>query len=299
MQHPPRDERTRLARAVDFALTVLVTWLLTIIAAQYLPLGLTAAKVTVIVIMLMELIFITKVKVIRSKALDIHRDIWFSARKCRQNIYNIKDRGEFAQLIKQLLEGLAPFEKLINLNPGVNSTIDISGYLRNQKIGVMCLNLNGEEQRVHTEQIKGFLKEVKQAHLAKGIVITSGSFTEDARRFVRRMNGRVKIFLIDGYGLLHLAKRTQHPIFTMEKWEEERDIRMTGKEIALSIKENIITSKKRALLFTILGVVFIVIAALQTGLFSVIYLIFGVINLFIGLTGFIMRLLHKNELIFD
>ncbi len=299
MQNPPRDERTRLARAVDFALTVLVTWLFTIIAAQFLPLGLTAAKVTVIVIMLLELIFITKVKMIRSKALDIHRDIYFSARKCRQNIYNIKDRGEFAQLIKQLLESLAPFEKLKSLNPAVDSTIDISCYLRNQKIGVMCLNFNGEEQKVHTDQIKGFLREVKQAHLTKGIVITSGSFTEDGRRFVRRMNGRVKIHLIDGNGLLRLAKRTQHPIFTMEKWEEERDTRMTGKEMALSIKENIIASKKRALLFTVLGVVFLVIAALQTGFFSAIYLIFGVINLFIGLTSFILRLLHKNELIFD
>lgn len=299
MQNPPRDERTRLARVVDFALAVLITWLLTIIAAQLLPLGLTAAKVTVIVIMLLELIFITKIKIIRNKALDIHRDIWFSARKCRQNIYNIKDREEFTQLIKQLLEGLAPFEKLKILKPGVNSTIDISGYLRNEKIGVMCLNFNSEEQKVHIDQIKGFLKEVKQAHLTKGIVITSGSFTEDARRFVRRMTGRVKIYLIDGYGLLRWAKRTQHPIFTMEKWEEERDARITGKEIALSIKENIIASRKRVLLFTVIGLALLVIATMQTGFFSAIYLIFGVINLFIGLTSFILHLLHKNELIFD
>lgn len=300
MQNPPRDERSQLAKSVDFALTVLITWLLTIIiAAHLLPLELIAAKVAVITIMLVELMLIFKVKMLGRKSLDMHRDVWFSARKCRQNIHNIKDRSEFVILVQQLLEGLGSFETLKELNPGLDSTINFSGYLRNQKIGIMCLNFSGEDQKVTTDQIKRFLKEVKQNHFTKGMVVTSGSFTEDARRFVRRMNGRVKIHLIDGYGMLRWVKRTQHPIFTMERWEEERDTEMTGKEMALAVKENVLASKKRSLLFTVLGLVFLTIAAAQTGFFSIIYFIFGVINLFIGLTGFILRFLHKNELLFD
>ncbi len=298
IQNPPRDERTRLAQAVDFALTLLFTWIMTIIIAQFLPLGLTTAKIIVILVMLIELILITKVEINRSKALDTHRDIWYSARKCRENIYVIKDRGEFAQLVKELLEGLTPFGKLKDLHPCADSTIDISCNLGNQKIGVMCINLAGEDQKVSANQIRDFLKEIKQDHFYKGMVITSGSFTEEARRFVRQMNGRVKIYLIDGYGLLRLAKRTQHPIFTLEKWKEERDTLISGKEIALSIKENIMASKKRSLSFAILGLVFIIIAALETEFFSAVYFIFGVINLFIGLTGFILCLLRKNELTF-
>lgn len=299
MQNPPRDERTRLAQAVDFALALLFTWLITIMAAQFLPLGLTAVKIIVLVVMLGELIFITKIKTSRRRALNTHRDIWYSARKCRQNIYAIKDRGEFAQLVKELLEGLAIFEKLKAFNPGAASSIDISGNLRNQKIGVMCVNLAGEDQKVTVNQISDFLKEVKQAHFHKGIVITSGSFTEEARRFVRQMNGRAKISLIDGFGILRWARRTQHPIFTLEKWQEDRENRISGREMALSIKENITASKKRALSFALLGLVFIVTAAWQTGFFSAIYFIFGIINLFIGLTGFVLCLLRKSELIFD
>jgi len=298
MQNQPRDERTRLAQAVDFAATLLLTWLFTIIAAQFFPLGSVLTKIIVVLTMLGELIFISKIKIRRSKALETHRDIWYSASKCRQNIYAIKERDKFALLVKELLEGLAPFEKLRSLNPGVNSAIDITGYLRNQKIGFMCVNL-GDDKKVGAEQIRGFITEVKKAQFNRGMIVASSSFTEDARRFVRRMNGRVKIHLIDGNGLLRWAKRMQHPIFTLVKWEEEKDSRISGKEMALSIKENIMASRKRALLFTMLGLVFLVIAAQQTGFFSAIYLIFGVINLFIGLTGFIMSLLRKNELIFD
>ncbi len=299
MQNPPRDERTRLAQTVDFALTLLFTWFITIIAAQLLPMALIAVKIIVIFVMLIELILITKVKISRRKALNTHRNIWYSARKCRENIYAIKDRGKFAQLVKELLEGLTPFGKLKDLHPCADSTIDISCNLGNHKIGVMCINLAGEDQKVSANQIRDFLKEINQAHYNKGMVITSSSFTEEARRFVRQMNGRVKIHLIDGHGLLRLAKRTQHPIFSLEKWKEDRDNLISGKEIALSIKENILTSRKRALLLTMLGLVFLVIAALQNELFSAIYFVFGVINLFIGLTGFILCLLRKNELIFD
>ncbi|AGL01528.1 restriction endonuclease [Desulfoscipio gibsoniae] len=299
MQNPPRDERNRLAHTIDFAITLLFTWFITILAAQFLPLGQSMINIIIIPIMIAEIILVTKIKISRRKALSIHRDIWYSARKCRQNIENIHDREEFAQLVKELLEGIAPFEGMKKLNPCPDSTIDLSGYLRNQKIGVMCINTAAKDNRVTADQIKGFLQEIKQAQFNIGIIITSGSYTDEARRFVRRMSGRIKIHLVESNGLLHMAKRTEHPIFPVEKWQEEGYTRISGLEMALSIKENIMASKKRALLFTLLGIAFLVIGALQTGLISTIYVIFGVINLFIGLTGFILSLLHKNELIFD
>lgn len=183
-------------------------------------------------------------KISRRKALSIHRDIWYSARKCRQNIENIHDREEFAQLVKELLEGIAPFEGMKKLNPCPDSTIDLSGYLRNQKIGVMCINTAAKDNRVTADQIKGFLQEIKQAQFNIGIIITSGSYTDEARRFVRRMSGRIKIHLVESNGLLHMAKRTEHPIFPVEKWQEEGYTRISGLEMALSIKENIMASKK-------------------------------------------------------
>jgi hypothetical protein len=298
MQNPPRDERTRLARAVDFIITLLFTWFITILAAQLLPLGQTMTGMILVPVMLAEAVLITKIKIRRRKALATHRDIWYSARKCRQNINGINEWGEFTRLVKELLAGIAPFEKLQALGHCADSSIDLSGYLRNQKFGIMCINTAGEDHRVTADQIKGFLQEVKQAGFHKGMVVTSGSYTDEARRLVRRMHGRVKIHLIDGYGLMRMAKRTQHPIFPAEKWQEERD-RISGMEMALSIKENMMASKKRALLFTLLGLVLLVFAALQTGLISTVYVIFGVVNLFIGLTGFILGLLRKNELIFD
>ncbi|WP_347491083.1 restriction endonuclease [Desulfoscipio sp. XC116] len=299
MHKQPRDERTRLARTIDFVLTLIFTWFFTIFAVQLLPLGQTITNMIIIPLMIAEVILVTKIKINRRKALNTHRDIWYSARKCRQNIKNMDTQEKFIQLVQELLEGMAPFEKLKTFSHCANSTIALSGNLRNQKIGIMCLNPTEEEHRMTANQIKNFLREIKQAHFQKGIVISSGSYTDEARRLARRVHGRVKIHLIDGHGLLHMAKHTRHPVFPLEKWQEEGDTRISGIEMALSIKDNIMASKKRALLFTLLGLFFLIIAALQTGLLSTIYIIFGVINLFIGLTGFLVGLLYKNELIFD
>ncbi|TYO94986.1 restriction endonuclease [Desulfallas thermosapovorans] len=298
MQNPPRDERTRLARAVDFILILSFTWVITFFFAQLFPQGITSQTILIIV-MAIEAIALAKIKNYRHKALNTHRDIWYSARKCRQNIKNINNREEFILLVKDLLEGIASFEKLQPLSHCADSSIDMTGYMRNYKTAVMCINSSGENDKVSADKIKAFLQEVRLAHFQKGIVVTTGSYTDEARRLVRRMHGRVKIHLIDGYKLLHMAKRTNHPIFPAEKWQEEKDTRITGIEMALSIKENMINSKKKSLLFVLLGLMFLVIATVQTGFISTNYVIFGVINLFTGLTGFILSLLHKDELIIN
>jgi hypothetical protein len=149
------------------------------------------------------------------------------------------------------------------------------------------------------EQVKKFWCEIRESGFDRGIILTTGSFSDDARRFARRINGKTGIHLVDGYNVLRMAKRSGHPVFPDEKWREEGGTDISGIGIALSIKENILNSRKKALLFIILGVVFLAISALQAGFVGPIYLISGIINLFTGFSGYILSFLRNKDLLFD
>jgi len=69
--------------------------------------------------------------------------------------------------------------------------------------------------------------------------------------------------------------------------------------MALSIKENIMFSRGKALSFVFLGIIFIIISALQGGFIGTVYLAIGVINLFVGLSGLILSYLRKHEMLMD
>lgn len=291
----PRDDRTKFAHVIDFILTLILFWALTIFALQMLPIPENMLNYFLIITLAIDTIIVYKLKKNRNKAFSSHRDIWYSAQICQENLKNINSRKEFALLIKNLLEGAAPFEKLTVHES--NKNIDISGYLHKHKIGIMCLNSSQNDFKITKDQVVNFLMELNQSKINQGIIVTTGSFTDETRRFVRRMNGKLKMHLINGYGLLHMAKRSAHPIFPDEKWQEEKNTHLSGMEMAISIKENIITSKKRAILFSLLGVFFLVIAVLQAGFVGSIYLIFGVINIFIGFSGFILYYMRKNDFI--
>jgi len=228
-----------------------------------------------------------------------HRDIWYSARKCRENLKEMASPGDFAVLVKELMEAILPATGFKVLAPGGDSTIDLTGYIRNRKVGVMCVNSGPDDLKITAGKMQKFYTEVKQAGFDSGIVFTSGSFTDETRRFVRRMRGQVRIHLVDGHAVLRMAKRANHPVFPDEKWRDEKESRISGYEMALSIKENIMFSRGKALSFVFLGIIFIIISALQGGFIGTVYLAIGVINLFVGLSGLILSYLRKHEMLMD
>lgn len=299
IQNPPRDNRTRLARAIDFTLSLILVWFSTILAAGLLPQESATLNALLIITLAIETALMIKLKFYWQKMLNLHRDTWLSARKCREKLKSIESRQEFVAIVKDLLESNPAFKDLKILSPCGNSNIDLSGKLRNQEVGVMCVNPTRDDHKISMEQVKQFRREIMETGFDRGIILTTGSFSDDARRFARRVNGKIGIHLVDGYNVLRMAKRSGHPVFPDEKWQEEREPGISGIGIALSIKENILASRKKALLFIILGLVFLAISALQTGFTGPIYLIFGIINLFIGFSGYILSLLHNKDLLFD
>lgn len=300
MQNPPQDDRTRLAHAFDLLLPLIAVWFITILVlVSLLNYNHVVMNAILALVLAVETALVVKVKIRRKHTLNMHRDIWFSARKCREKISKIESRKDFALLVKDLLENTAKFQNLSINEENKVTDIDLSGYIGNNKVAIMCLNSPQEDFKVTSKQIKKFLWEIKHYQFDKGIVVTSGTFSDNARLFVRRMKGQKKIHMVESHAMLRMAKRVNHPIFPEEKWQEEREDILSGLEMANSIKENIITSKKRSLFFTLLGTIFLVISALQAGFIGLIYLIFGIINIFIGFSGFMLSFLRKNEFILD
>lgn len=299
VQNPSRDDRTRVARGIDILLSLLLVWLLAALAVPVLPLAPVLSGILTVLALALGTLLVAWYHRHKNKTFHQHRDIWYSARKCRENLKEMESPRDFAVLVKELMENTLPVTGFKVLAPGGDSTIDLTGYIRNRKVGVMCVNSGTEDHKTTTGEIQKFFTEVKQAGFDNGIVFTSGSFSDETRRFVRRMRGQGRIHLVDGHAVLRMAKRANHPVFPDEKWREEKEGRISGLEMALSIKENIMLSRGKALSFVLLGIVFIIISALQGGVIGTVYMAIGVINLFIGFSGLILSYLRKHELLMD
>ncbi|SFG01209.1 Restriction endonuclease [Desulfotomaculum arcticum] len=299
LQDPPTDGRSRLASAADFVITNLLVWFITISAIYLLHLEKTIPTAAVSFFLLLETLSIIYIKKHKIKKLQTHKNIWYSAKQCRKNLKNIMLKKDFINFSKELLEASAPFEILRIVSDNNESSVDLSGYINGSTVGIMCLNPEDDNHKINSGQIKVFLKDINRSGYHKGIIITTGYYTDEARRLVRQMKGRVKIHLLDHFAVLRMAKKTGHPIFPDAAWQDETENKLTGMEMAISIKENILASRKRSLLFSILGIALLVIAMLNHGLVGLIYLGFGIVNLFIGLTGIILSFLRQEEHIFS
>jgi len=299
VQNPARDDRTRLARVIDILLALLLVWLLAALTVLVLPLSPGLSGFLTVPALALGTLLMVWYRRHKNKTLHHHRDIWYSARKCRENLKEMTTPGDFAVLVKELMETILPATGFKVLAPSGDSTIDLTGYIRNRKVAVMCVNSGTDDLKITTGEIKKFYIEVKQAGFDNGIVFTSGSFTDETRRFVRRMRGQVRIHLLDGHAVLRMARRANHPVFPDEKWREEKHSRLSGLEMALSIKENIMFSRGKALSFVLLGAVLVIISALQGGFIGTVYLAIGVVNLFVGFSGLILSYLRKHELLMD
>lgn len=299
MQDPPRDGRSRLANAVDFVVTNLFVWFITISAIYLLHLEKIIPAAAVTLFLLLETVLIIYIKKHRMKKLQTHRNVWYSAKQCRKNLKRMMQKRDFISFSKELLEASAPFEYLHTVSNNNESCIDLSGYINGRTVGIMCLNPQDDNHKINSGQIKAFLRNINVSGYNKGIIITTGYYTDEARRFVRQIKGRVKIHLLDHFTVLRMAKKTGHPIFPNADWQDEADNHLTGREMAISIKENILASRRRSIWFTILGIALLVIAMLNHGLIGFIYLGFGIVNLFIGLTGIILSCLRQDEHIFS
>ncbi|MCG8402683.1 MAG: restriction endonuclease [Firmicutes bacterium] len=299
VQNPARDNRTRLARGIDILLSLALAWLPAVLAVGALPLAPLFSGLLTVLMLALGTALVAWYHTRKSKALQLHRDTWYSARKCREKLKEMVSSREYARLVKELLEGSLPFTGLKVLAPDDNSAINLSGYVRSRRVAVMCVNPGTDDHKTTMEEIERFLTEIRQAGFDSGMVVSTGSFSDEARRFVRRFSGRTKIGLMDGYAVLRLAKKTGHPVFPDEKWREEKENRISGLEMALSIKDNLMASRRKGLSFVFLGIVFVVISALQEGFIGSVYLAVGVINLFTGFSGLILSYLRKQELFPD
>ena len=257
-----------------------------------------AATAAMYLVMAAELVLIARIKIHQNRKRQMHSKIWYAAIKCRENLQSIKNRRDFTELVRELLTNALPLE---NLEPagGNSPNIDLTGSIKGNSVAIMCQNTPQSDQKITKNVIQNFWREMKQGNYKQGIVFTTGTFTDEAQRFARRMQGYNKIYLFDVNNLVRLARRAKHPVFPEAVQQEEVETRVTGLEIALSIKENIMTSRKKALLFAVLGTLFLVLATLYTGFIGYVYLFFGIVNLFVGFTGIILAILRKNELLLD
>ncbi|MCL2336534.1 MAG: restriction endonuclease [Firmicutes bacterium] len=298
-RNPSRDNRTSLARAIDLLLALMLVWLPTALAMKIMPLSQTWSGILTVPALALGAGLVFWQQRRKNKSRRQHQNIWYSARKCRQRIKQLAAPEDFARLVKELLQATLPVTRLQAPAPGGESTISLLGYLRHRQVGVMCINRQTDGQPITAAEISKFFAELKLARLPAGIIVTTDSFADDAKRLVSRLRGQVQIHLLDGDAVLYMARQAKHPIFQDEKWPGEKESRLSGLAVALSIKENLMVSRRKAWSFLLLGISLLVISTWQSGITETIYLAGGIVNLSAGFPGLLLSYLHRSEPFMD
>ncbi|MEG3069602.1 MAG: restriction endonuclease [Candidatus Syntrophopropionicum ammoniitolerans] len=194
----------------------------------------------------------------------------------------------FAAPVKDLLGNLPGFAQL-NLRHGEdkkarwNEQIDIKGLFKGAPVGIKCLYQEGE-QPVTPLAVSSFFNALDDAGLKNGLFITSGDFAAGVAQVTRQATrAGIKIMLVNRYGLIDLARRAGIGVFG----EEDHGLGKTKSENHRRLDafiDTVFDSRKKVRNYFWCGLLLYggYLLLKDTTSFSLIYLVFAVINLLLG-----------------
>ena len=88
-----------------------------------------------------------------------------------------------------------------------NKDIDLIGIFNEKKIGIRCYQYN-QDYKVNFNNVREFFLSLRDKNLEEGIIITTSTFSQEARDFIGRLANYKKIVTIDLDGLIGVMKKS-------------------------------------------------------------------------------------------
>ncbi len=286
-QKPKEDGRTIIGKSLDYIGGLLLIWLAGFLVLLNLT-GKPAASLAISLLLLtMQAVALKKFLEKRQKRKEIQRGLWLAGQRFMDEIKLHPQQG-FAAPVKDLLGNLPGFAQL-NLRHGEdkkarwNEQIDIKGLFKGAPVGVRCLYQEGE-QPVTPLAVSSFFNALDDAGLKNGLFITSGDFAAGVAQVTRQATrAGIKIMLVNRYGLIDLARRAGIGVFG----EEDHGLGKTKSENHRRLDafiDTVFGSRKKVRNYFWCGLLLYggYLLLKDTTSFSLIYLVFAVINLLLG-----------------
>jgi len=289
-QKPKEDARSKIGKSVDYIGGLLLFWL----AGFLLLLNLTGRPVYSLAISLLllaaEAALLKNVLKKREKRRKIQQGFWLAGQRFMDDIHRLHPIREFKPYIRDMLNGLPGFQELtlradIKKQHKWDEQIDMKGIYKGVPLGVKCSRPDGNI-KVSPEEVRSFAGALHGEGLKNGLYITSGDFDAGVAQVTREsFRGGVKIMLVNRYGLVDLAKQAGCGVF-------REDLDLSGASSASKKRRQSIDvfldsafgTRKKAKSYFLYGLLLYggYLILKDTTTFSLVYLLFTVINLLMG-----------------
>jgi len=289
-RQPRADNRSALAKFIDFYGGLLVLGVVTALIILKLAGNLLLAVFPTLAAIGLE-VWLTMFLRRRKEAREImHKRMWLAGRECMNAILKIEQGRKFKEFIKDVLARQDGFEKMYVTKaagggePG-DSGIDIRGFYMAQPVAVRCIRLEETDKKIGGEAVKEFIGSLAVENIKNGILITTGRFSRQCYEVVEELKGKYELVLVNGLGLIELARRAGVDAFPSEEvvdrlLREEKEKENTGEKLSLKSFYN--DRRKAVLYFSAAFLLGLVVLMQPKTFLSAIYLGFAVLNIVLG-----------------
>ena len=286
--HYKEDQKSSLAKQVEFIAVLFIVWLIT----AFYMLNVWGYELTVLAVTFLillgeyKLLYLIKQKRINNK-LARHK-IWLSGMKCIESIDQISTDAEFKNLVLEILTDTTDFSKVkVNRSKVKTHCIDLTACYNNLPVAMRCEKTATPENKLPVQCLHEMIDDLEKLGLKNGIIVTNGLFSNKAKTTVEKIKKDYAITCIDRYNLVEYARKANHKIYpaphVIEQLVTER--REQKNADLLPLKNRLIGDRHKATAYffaaLILGFMYYLLN--EISMFSIIYLIFALINIVLAI----------------
>ena len=286
--HYREDKKSSLAKKVEFVTGLLVLWLIT----AFYMLSVWGYELTVLAVTFLLLLAEYKIfDLIMQKKINyqINRyKIWLTGTKCIESIDEISTDGEFKNIVHEILVDTVAFSKVkVNRSKVKTHGIDLTAFYNNLPVAVRCERTATPENKLPVQCLHEMIDDLEKLGLRNGIIVTNGIFSNKIKTAAEKYKKDYAITLIDRYNLVEYARKAKHKIYpaphVIEQLLTERQEQKSAD--LMPLKNRLIGDRHKAKGYFaaafILGIMYYLVSGISY--FSIIYLIFAVINIILGI----------------
>lgn len=303
---PRADNRGRLARFIDYYgflfLLGLITTVLVMASTQNPVAGLAIAAILIFI----EARVFRLVTDRQRKRARLHHRYFLAGENCMKAILELEHGTEFNTLVAKVLSGQEGFTNMRVLgtgNGGENSNdpgIDLEGLYLGDPVAVKCSFTKDPGKETGQAYIREFIGSLAEKDCKTGVFVTIGKFNHRAYDLAKSLRGKFDLHLIDGEGLMELARRAGVDIFPSEDKidrliREEKEKNSPGKGVGFRVFYN--DSKKSVLYFTAAALLLVVVSLEKWSLFGYVYIAFALLNVVLGVMSIVFGRVDKDGLV--
>ncbi|MFZ5652465.1 MAG: restriction endonuclease [Bacillota bacterium] len=283
---PARSE-SALAKNIDFYGLLLAASIVVFTIFAHFAGSLSKGLLMTVPLMMPAAYMALKIRKAMEKEAAVHDRTWRAGRICRERIRSISDVEGLNTLVAEILEKIPGYSgvHVLNDSPGKEGDNSVSMAVRALHEGgpvvVGCVIPGDGDSPVPSEKIACILEEIKSSDIKGGILVTSGTFSGEARRAALEL--KKSVTLADLYRIVDLARETGHEIFPAVCYngnaEKDKSTLRHKKLIRFALERE----KAKSYLYSAGLLLAIYYTAGEAGTFSAGYPAFAVINLLLAM----------------